>query len=129
MFLSLDNTTLGNLKIEMRPGDVVPMQRFLVHCLIVLLIPPALVLGSLHRSDGLSALKVHRTFWFITHISVLLRYSSTLGMFSRSMSMDRETLLLLYCFGVVGAFIQVPDDRLAWQAREHVGHETVAVPP
>ena len=50
-------------------------------------------------------------------------------MFSRSMSMDRETLLLLYCFGVVGAFIQVPDDRLAWQAREHVGHETVAVPP
>ena len=105
------------------------MQRFLVHCLIVLLVPPALVLGSLHRSDGLSALKVHRTFWFITHISVLLRYSSTLGMSSRAMPMDRETLLFLYCFGVVGAFIHVPDERLAWQVREHVGHVTVAVPP
>lgn len=50
-------------------------------------------------------------------------------MSSRAMPMDRETLLFLYCFGVVGAFIHVPDDRLAWQVREHVGHETVAVPP
>ena len=29
----------------------------------------------------------------------------------------------------IGVFIHVPDDRLAWQVREHVGHETVAVPP
>ena len=50
-------------------------------------------------------------------------------MSSRSMPMDRETFLFLYCFGVVGAFILVLDDRLAWLAREHVGHETVAVPP
>ena len=95
----------------------------------MLLVPPALVLGSLHRSDGLSALKVHCTFWLITHISALLRYSFKLGMSSRSKPMDRETFLFLYCFVVVGAFIHVPGYRLAWQVREHVGHETVAVPP